>query len=32
MEINLKDNGLIIKNMKEMDLFIMIMDIFIKKK
>ena len=28
----LKENGLMIKNMKEVDLFIMILDIFMKEK
>ena len=32
MEMYLKENGLIIKNMKEVDLFIMILDIFMKEK
>ena len=32
MEINLKENLLMIKNMKVMDLFIMIIKIFMKEK
>ena len=32
MEMYLKENGLMIKNMKEVDLFIMILDIFMKEK